>query len=164
MGRGGSVAAVVVVVAGLAVVGVIDDVGGEVELGEVSCDVGVTGGGSVKMTSGLGLVVGVAADAAAVVVVTAGVPVDRAGVVVTVVTVVVVGTAPAGDGEDVGPATVEGGVEVEGTNMLVGAEPGWARAASPVGGLEPPRVTAANSSPATTTATTTPRTVLARTS
>ena len=150
-----------VVAAGLAVVGVIDDVGGEVELGEMSCEVGVTGGGSLKMTSGFALVVGVAG--AAVVVVAAGVPVDRAGAVVVVVRVVV-GAAPTGDDVDVGWTTVVGWVEVGGTKGLVGVEPSWARAASPVAGLEGCRVTAANSSPATTTATTTPRTVLARTS
>src|SRR4051795_2862530 len=165
MGRGGSApaAAVVVVVAGRAVVGgvVVGGEGGTVGGGDVSCDVGVTGGGSLKMTSGFALVVGVAG--ATEVVVAAGVPVDRAGAVVVVVRVVV-GTAATGDDVDVGWATLVGGVEVGGTKRLVGVEPSWARAASPVAGLEGSRVTAANSSPATTTATTTPSTVLARTS
>jgi len=163
MGRGWSApAAVVVVVAGrTAVVGVVEAGGGAVELGDVSCEVGVTGGGSLKMTSGLALVVGVAG--ATEVVVAAGVPVERAGAVVVVVRGVV-GTAATGDDVDVGWATLVGGVAVVGTKRLVGMEPSWARAASPVAGLDGLRVTAANSSPATTTATITPSTVLARTS
>jgi hypothetical protein len=128
--------------------------------GDVSWDVGVTGGGSLKITPGFALVVAVGAVVGGACVV----PVDRVPAFVAVVVVVVV-TEVVEDEEDVvGLATVDGGVEVVGTNRLVAVKPGWARAASPVGGFAPSREMAATSSPPTTTATTRPSRPLARAS
>ena len=147
-------------------VGVVvgDEVG--VDVGRVGCGVGVVGGASLKITSGLGVVVAGPPPVGAPGVVVAGagtvVPFGRAPVAGG--TVVVLPGDVVGDDVDVAPAIVGGGLEVDvvGLKMLVGLVPGWARAASPVDGLPAWWVVASATRPTTITATTTPITALER--
>lgn len=120
-----------------------------VDVGSVGWGPGVVGGGSLKITFGFGVVVTGPFPVAGPAVVVAGpgcaVAAAPVGASVRGGTVVVLPGDVVADEVDVAPGIVEGGVVVAvvGTKMLVGPEPGWARAASPVGaGLPPCRVVA----------------------